>query len=474
MNEQAKQNSINFTAARVRDAQCPEGKSEVTIWDASAPGLGLRVRSSGAKTYLFQYRFDGKAARVIIGSPDAWDIDQVRKEARRMKTLVDSGTDPRQEREDKAESHAAKQREKEARARETARQSVTLGQLWPRYIEARKDDWGEHSLKGHYKAMQMPGLPRARSKELTRPGALFSLHDVRLVDLTPARLEAWLKIETKTRPTVTAGAFRLLRAFISWSHTQDDLKGLVSGDVTKAQNVKRAVPSSKAKKDALEREQLEAWFGEVHKLHSPVIAVYLQALLLTGARPESMIALRWEDVDFKWNRLTIRDKDESYGGKDETRVIPLTPFLASLLHDLKRRSPVVHNINATAPSVVSPWVFASTKSARGYLTEPGDRAKRVCDMAGIVPHVTLHGLRRSFSNLSEWVECPTGVVAQIMGHKPSATAEKHYKARPIDLLRMWHTKIEAWILEQAGIEQPAVIETAHTMNAKLALARRVK
>jgi len=22
-----------------------------------------------------------------------------------------------------------------------------------------------------------------------------------------------------------------------------------------------------------------------------------------------------------------------------------------------------------------------------------------------------------------------------------------YKARPIDLLRMWHTKIEAWILE---------------------------
>ena len=49
-----------------------------------------------------------------------------------------------------------------------------------------------------------------------------------------------------------------------------------------------------------------------------------------------------------------------------------------------------------------------------------------------------------------------------------------YKARPIDLLRMWHTKIEAWILEKAGIEQPAVIETAPAMNAKLALARRVK
>ena len=44
------------------------------------------------------------------------------------------------------------------------------------------------------------------------------------------------------------------------------------------------------------------------------------------------------------------------------------------------------------------------------------------------------------------------MVAQIQGHKPSATAEKHYTVRPLDLLRIHHEKIEAWILEQAGIE----------------------
>ena len=44
-----------------------------------------------------------------------------------------------------------------------------------------------------------------------------------------------------------------------------------------------------------------------------------------------------------------------------------------------------------------------------------------------------------------------------MGHKPSATAEKHYRVRPLDLLRMWHTKIECWILEQAGVPH----ETGH-------------
>ena len=46
------------------------------------------------------------------------------------------------------------------------------------------------------------------------------------------------------------------------------------------------------------------------------------------------------------------------------------------------------------------------------------------------------------------------MVAQTQGHKPSAIAEKHYRRCPLNLLRMWHTKIEGWILEQASIEQP--------------------
>ena len=50
------------------------------------------------------------------------------------------------------------------------------------------------------------------------------------------------------------------------------------------------------------------------------------------------------------------------------------------------------------------------------------------------------------------------VVAQIQGHKPSATAEKHYTVRPLDLLRVHHERIEAWILEQAGVQFDAKVE----------------
>jgi integrase len=95
----------------------------------------------------------------------------------------------------------------------------------------------------------------------------------------------------------------------------------------------------------------------------------------------------------------------------------------------------MHN---TAPSVLrlkalkeqgnewkpSPWVFISPISLTGRLEEPSIAHRKAIAAAGLPP-VSLHGLRRSFGSLSEWCEVPVGVVAQIMGHKPSATAEKH-------------------------------------------------
>ena len=163
-------------------------------------------------------------------------------------------------------------------------------------------------------------------------------------------------------------------------------------------------------------------------------------------------------MDFQWSSLTIRDKVEG------ERTIPLTPYLSGLLKDLQRRNntpPTVRRLRTLQEQEKewkpSPWVFSSQTSATGRLEEPSIAHRKAIAAAGLPP-VSLHGLRRSFGTLSEWVEVPTGVVAQIMGHKPSATAEKHYRERPLDLLRMWHTRIEAWILEQAGIEHQEAMQ----------------
>lgn len=145
-----------------------------------------------------------------------------------------------------------------------------------------------------------------------------------------------------------------------------------------------------------------------------------------------MMMLRWDDVDFQWKSLRLRDK------VDGERTIPLTPYVAQLLSFLPRRNE---------------WVFSSATSESGRLMEPRIGHNRAVAAAGLPP-MTLHGLRRSFGTLAEWVECPVGVVAQVQGHKPSAIAEKHYRVRPLDLLRLWHERIEAWILAEAGIEVP--------------------
>lgn len=97
------------------------------------------------------------------------------------------------------------------------------------------------------------------------------------------------------------------------------------------------------------------------------------------------------------------------------------------------------------------------KNSRPYPKVPGHG--RACKVAGL-KGLSLHGLRRSFKSLTEWLEVPVGIVAQIQGHKPSATAEKHYTVRPLELLALHHNRIEAWILEQAGIEFVAKQEPA--------------
>lgn len=117
----------------------------------------------------------------------------------------------------------------------------------------------------------------------------------------------------------------------------------------------------------------------------------------------------------------------------------------------------------------SEWIFSSPSAARGHLTEPRIAHTRALQVAGL-PDVSLHSLRRSFGTLSEWLEVPTGVVAQIQGRKPSALVEKHDRRRPLDPLRMWHVVIAAWNLEQGGDRVPADAAIATRSDGVVPLA----
>ncbi|WP_153074992.1 tyrosine-type recombinase/integrase [Paraburkholderia bonniea] len=438
---------VNFTAERVASLGALPGKSQTIYWDAKAPGLGLRVTRTGARAYIFESRLFGKTVRITIGDPRAWMLGKARTEAARLKTAVDDGIDPR---EQVAEQRAAH----EARKVEARRQDVTLADAWATYTEVRRPKWSELHHRDHVTLANSGGQPKKRGKGLTEPGPLAALMPLKLSDLSADRVGKWLEIEAEQRPARARLAFNLLRIFATWCESKAEYQGLIDTQAVSTRLSKDTLPKQAAKTDSIQREQLAAWFGAVHHLGNPVMEAYLIGLLLTGARREELAELRWNDVDFRWRSLHLKDKVETETGRD----IPLTPYFASVLLDLKR-------INDTPPNVrrlreleaddktwePSSWVFASPAAADGRLAAPNRALHRVCQAAGIPP-VTLHGLRRSFSSLAEWTETPTGVVAQIMGHKPSATAERHYKVRPLDLLRMWHDKLEAWILREAHID----------------------
>lgn len=441
-----------LTPDRIRRFTCPKDVKQAFLWDTDAPRLAVRA-TTGARSFVFEGKLNQRTIRMTIGDVRAWNLDAARAEARRLETQLDQGIDPRQE---KAERIAAA----EAKQEEARRTEAPALEAWVAYLEARALRWSPRTLLDHQRLSDPGGKPKTRGRkkgegDTTQPGILLPILARPLKQIDAPAVRAFLKDEAETRPTQAKNAFVRLRAFLNWCADRPEHQGQINADACTSRAAREELPKSAPKLDCLQREQLRPWFDAVCALPT-VPSAYLQALLLTGARREEVAGLRWSDVDFKWQSLRIADKIEG------ERTIPLTPFVAGLLLDLKRRNDtpppewrILHgqrirnDIDAWEPS---PWVFASKTAASGRLQEPRAAHNRALAAAGL-PALSLHGLRRSFGTLAEWVECPAGVSAQIMGHKPSAIAEKHYRRRPLDLLRMWHAKIEAWILEQAGIEQ---------------------
>jgi integrase len=261
-------------------------------------------------------------------------------------------------------------------------------------------------------------------------GPLYSLFKYRLGELTPQVVEAWAIAHGKERPTYGRLCWRYFKVFLGWCSREPAFQDVIDPKIATSRKVRDAFGKPNAKNDHLEREQLKHFFEEVRAIQNPVTAASIQVMLLTGARVNEVLGLKWCDVDERWKKIAIHDKVEG------ARTIPLTPFVWQLIKSLPRRNE---------------QVFSSHDSKTGSIWNPRFEFVAACKRAGI-QNLTLHGLRRSFASLSEWLDIPSGVIAQIMGHKPSATAEKHYKRRSVEMLRIHHERFEAWMIEQAEVD----------------------
>lgn len=452
----------NLTLERINRAVCPADKKQSFLRDKDVPQLAVRVTANGAKSYIFESKLNGDTLRLTIGKTTTLTLDSkkpagARQVARSLQAMIDEGRDPRQVKAERTAADAA------ARA-EARRKDVTGLEAWAAYIEARSDKWGQRHKDDHVNLSAAGGVPFTRGKQIgkervTQDGPLRSLLSLPLSRIDSEAVGNWVAQHVKKRPARVRLAVTLLQTFLRWCAKQPEYRVI---DAEVCGDHKRDLPKQKPRTDLLEREQLRLWFEAIGKMPSVTMAAYLQIVLLTGARREELARMKWVDVDFEWDSLTLRDKAESKGGQDGKRTIAITPHIRALLLELKTinetkpRAKVKRLHGDEAPAKQwkpSPYVFPSVQAKRETIGDPLAAMNRAIETVGL-PHLTIHGLRRSFATLTEWVEMPEGISSQIQGHKPTNVRERHYKRRPLSLLRLWQAKFEQWVLSEAGIAAP--------------------
>ena len=411
-------NKFSFSSKKL-DKLTPPLTGQAIFWDAKTPGLGLRITKNGVKAYVAQNRLNGKTIRLTIGLANSWSIEEAQAEARRLAVLIDRGIDPRTE-----------------RLKNKFPQEQSILTIWHEYLKYKEKRWSRRYYLDHTDMSRDGGEIisrglRKNQSNIKEIGFLRPLLNLSFEQLTREKVIAWIEGEKVSRPLKTRLALAMLKAFIRWESDHSIYKNQIA-DKALCERLNQELPTPVARRDCLQKEQLKVWFESVKHIKNQTISAYLQSLLLTGARREEWASLKWSSIDTVWHTAVIHDKIQ------ETRVIPLTPYVEHLISSLPK---------------INDFVFASERSKSGYLKEPRIALDQSLRRAGL-PFLTIHGLRRSFGTLAEWVECPAGISAQIMGHKPSAIAEKHYRQRPIDLLRKWHICIEQFILQEAVVVLP--------------------
>ena len=110
---------MKLTKAAI-DKLKPNPATDVFRWDDDLPGLGLRLKPSGVRTFLIQYRNKhGRSRRLAIGRYGVVTPEEARKRAKVLLGAVAAGDDP-------------------AELRAADRQAMTVAELCDEYLAKAK------------------------------------------------------------------------------------------------------------------------------------------------------------------------------------------------------------------------------------------------------------------------------------------------------------------------------------------------
>jgi integrase len=238
----------------------PAGVRELKFFDHGhrdcVVGFGLRIRDTGSRVWVFQYKYGDKHNRMKLGTWPALSLEKARGKARKYREDVDDGGNP-----------AAK------RAESRQRSTETFGRIAARYLERRKPAMKPRSYTEVERYLNKHAKP---------------LHGLLLGGIDRRRVAGLLSEIGDGSGVVAANRVRAsLSALFAWAIREGILDANVVIGTNRSDEAERDRVLSEAELREISAALLDDDYGAIVRL-----------LMLTGQRREELGGLRWSEIDF--------------------------------------------------------------------------------------------------------------------------------------------------------------------------------
>ena len=457
---------VNFTVAAI-EALTPPASGRLEVKDTKAPGLYLRVTSTGVKSFSFVGRAKGssRVERVTLGKYPAVRPEEARRRAMEIAGQLAGGKSVASaERQRRGELNVEELKAEYARyLHQTAKRPDTFEAMYRLYIkpafgtrklsEVRATDverWFHALPEQVLKAKAAQAAERQANREQRRK-EVAARQQVRRHGPDPKPAQPAAPNRKVTGQRTANAAIEALRSMFNWA--MKPKYGLFQG-VNPASGHK-LFPKVQRER-FLQPSELGPFFEALAQEPNIAVRDCILTKLLTGARRSNVHQMRWADVDLGRAEWRIPGEKTKNG---DAQTVPLVDEALSLLKSRKE-------------TATSEYVFpaSSSLSKLGYVNTTAKAWKRVLQRANLVDIVE-HDLRRTLGSWQARTGASLILIGKSLNHRDSKSTQI-YARLDTDPVRQSVTRATSAMFEAAGIKPAAQVIPLPATAAKAAKSRK--